>query len=627
MPSKRERGKQRKAVKNLAAGNGNESITQIVAKVSKGDNKTTTLLGDRFLGFLEESNGISYEQSGILSTVLKFLNRCEDDAFVKVMLDVGGNLKTPRVWIDVLIKAEVQEESCRLQIAQNIGPLVSSMCNDTRRLFFKSNKHWREGIHAIVCLIHNMILKSVNSLDNTKGKKIIDTLLQHEGLLESIVQWRYWEEKYRPDITKELNNNVSDIVELGMSILISLITADTNVEESRERLKTIGTTPIISKEYDSECKISFVVGLIRQTKIEGWEINASTCLQRIITNVGCVDKDVINELIDLGINTRDDKWSAHITVLLNFMILKKYNNERFYSNDTRAAFAIRGGLIELCLTFIERFGLNESFDKEKDITSSSFASIQSILSNIYWIGLHKKTAKAIRSNRCSIVYELQRLEQNTEITSNVNCKELLGITRSILDINGSYCCRCNESLSRTEVKLCNGCGCMSYCSRACQKEDWSNGHKLACCKTFTVEKVGQFQGRIKPMAMPEDERKASNLKELEVNMNMIQLKLFLDHKESILSQVKDLDIPLYDCVVTFNLTECPLEVTTHEYAGFYDTFDLKREFEESRSKENITCIFISDIYDGSFIEGQIPSLEIQRLFPHEWLSKRKAHGK
>jgi len=64
MPSKRERGKQRKAVKNLAAGNGNDSITQIFTRVRKGDNKTTTLLGD---GSLEESNGILYEQSGIIN--------------------------------------------------------------------------------------------------------------------------------------------------------------------------------------------------------------------------------------------------------------------------------------------------------------------------------------------------------------------------------------------------------------------------------------------------------------------------------------------------------------------------------------------------------------------------------
>ena len=83
--NKRERGKQRKAVKNLAAGNGNDSITQIVAQVRKGDNKTTILLGNGSLE-LEKFNGISYEQSGILSVVLGFLNRCDHETFDGVMV-------------------------------------------------------------------------------------------------------------------------------------------------------------------------------------------------------------------------------------------------------------------------------------------------------------------------------------------------------------------------------------------------------------------------------------------------------------------------------------------------------------------------------------------------------------
>ena len=474
-----------------------------------------------------------------------------------------------------------------------------------------------------------MILSGVNNSDKTEGKKIISILLQHEGLLTSIVQWGFWEEKYRLDITKELPpDDCVDIVESGRMTLNRLTeeAADTQSEEGRKRLEIIGTTPIISKDYDPECTTSFVVGLIRQTKIEGWTIDASDTLRRLIANVSCVDKDVITGLIDLGINTSDDEWVVHVAVLLGYMILKRLNSGDFYSNDTRIAFAIRGGLIELCLTFIERFGVLESFNKEQDDNLSSlFVSIKSILNNIYWIGLHKKTAKAIRSKRDIIEQELARLEQNTDITNNVNCKKVLGILSSILDLNGSYCCRCNKSLSRTEVMECNGCGCMAYCSKACQKEDWLSGHNQSCCKTYTHEIAGRFQGRFKPMTIPVDERKASKLKELEVNMNMIQLKLFLSHSETILNQARALGVSLSDCVVKFDLGYCPLEVTTHKYTDLYDTPELMRGFEDSRSTESIACIFISCIYDESLDEGQIPRLEMQRLFPHEWLSKRKAH--
>ena len=623
MPPKKERGKQRKAAKNLAAANGTTNISRTVALLRKGDNKATKLLGD---GSLKESNGILYEQSGILSTVLKFLKRCEDDTFVKVMLDVGGNLKTPRVWIDVLIKAEAQEPSCQLQIAHNIGPLVRCMCNDTTRLFFKSNEHWVNTMQGFAALIHNMILKAVNYSDKSKGEEIIDTLLRYEGLLTTIIQWGFWEEDCRPDITNGLRtNHCVSIVSLGKATLNRLIkAANTQTEQGRKRLETIGSTPIISKDYDPECKVSFVAGLIRQVKIEGWTINTSYCLRRLISNVSCVDKDVITELIDLGINTKDDTWVVHVAVLLHYMILKyEYNDGSFYSNDTRVAFAIRGGLIKLCLTFIDRFGLKESFDKKKGNLSSPFFSIEMILANIYWIGLHKKTAKAIRNKRCSIEKELARLDQNIEITNNVNCKKLLGMTRSILDINGSYCCRCNKSLSRTEVKLCNGCGCMVYCSRACQKEDWLNGHSESCCKTYNNERSGLYQGRHWPKIMPENERAAAKFKELEVNMNMIQLKLFHDHSETILSQVSSLDIPLYDCVVYFDLREYPLVVKVKKWTEFYNNPILKRGFEGSRSKTNVTCIFFSYVF-GNLVEGQIPKLQMQRLFPHEWLPKKKA---
>ena len=107
-------------------------------------------------------------------------------------------------------------------------------------------------------------------------------------------------------------------------------------------------------------------------------------------------------------------------------------------------------------------------------------------------------------------------------------------------------------------------------------------------------------------------------------MSMIQLKLLLGHSETILSQASSLDIPLYDCIVRFDLTKCPLKIRTRKYTdSSADTPERKRSFEESRSKENVTCIYTSLIYDGSLVEGQIPLLQMQRLISHEWLSKKK----
>lgn len=159
------------------------------------------------------------------------------------------------------------------------------------------------------------------------------------------------------------------------------------------------------------------------------------------------------------------------------------------------------------------------------MTSSLCCTIGHLLKGIHSISLHQKTSKAIRSKSGGIKEDLVRLQQNTRLASNPECNELLGIVVSILYLNGRLCCRCNKSLSKTEVKQCNGCHGMAYCSRACQKEDWLNGgHKLACCKSFTYELAGQFQGRCVPLTEPENERAATKMKELETNLNMIQLE-------------------------------------------------------------------------------------------------------
>ena len=114
-----------------------------------------------------------------------------------------------------------------------------------------------------------------------------------------------------------------------------------------------------------------------------------------------------------------------------------------------------------------------------------------------------------------------------------------------------------------------------------------------------------------------------NWKSLEINIMTIQLKLFLDHSETILKQASSLNIPLCDCVVTFDLRDCPFTIATVRYTIHYDSAELEKAFDGSRSKDNITCIYWSNVYNGELDEdGDIPILEMQRFFPHEWLWKK-----
>ena len=508
------------------------------------------------------------------------------------------DLESPSLWIKVLSKAVELEPSCTGKLVQNLDPLIRCMCNDMTRLFFQSNKHWRESIIPFVQLISNMI-------SNSTDWEVVKTLLKHEGLLASIIQWIFWD-THRPDLVDELSmEKCEEIATLGTKITGELLAnaANNPSTEDGQLLGRIGCMPIVSKEYKPHGRLSYIAELlsfIKRNKMKGKE--HLKILQSFLYEGDCIDKDVIMGVIDLGTNHAHDNDSAVAVARLSAGMLQKGSND--VPSDTRVAFAIRHGLIEMCFGFIKQF--NTHISCEENTTGNSqcllslFRGIQNILKSIHDIALHQKTAKAIRSKKTVVMETLAQLEQNTDITNNPNCMKLLNMVRSILNINGSYCCRCNKQLTKTEVLKCNGCGSMVYCSRACQKEDWLNGHKLTCSKMCSNDNIGMFQGRYWPAILPEDERDAAKLKDLEINMNMIQLKLFLDHSERILSQAKSLDIPLCDCIVVFDLRNCPLMVGIYEYtrkgslSGDYCYFESVEEiegFEASRSKDNITCAY------------------------------------
>ena len=565
-----------------------KKIVPSVAHIRKGRNFTTELA---------ISTDISLEDSGILSVVLNFLKRCEEETFDGIIDSVGGNLKTPTTWIKIIISAVINEDSCRIQIANSIGPLVRCMCNDTTRLFFKSNKHWTEAISIFAGLIAVMI-------DVTND---LDTLFQHDGLLSTIVQWGFWE-SHRPDIAMEMK--AEEISSLGREItekLVIMAADNEQTEDGKNLLETIGTTPIISKHYDSSCMVSYVTGLMRHIRVDGFkkeQQRAISILQHLIVDAECVDKGVIGEVVSFEITDPSDDWLPVIARISYHMLLIKG-----HPSDTRVSFAIRAGLIELCLSFIQRHARRS--------VPLLFKYINNILAVVNRVSFHQKTAKAIRSKKTNIE-ELLRSEKNTEITNNVHCKKLIDMLRYILDLNASYCCRCNKPLDRMDVKECNGCHRLIYCSRACQREDWSNGHKLTCCKTYTIDLVGQFQGRILPV-VPSNGREAAKLEELEMNITKIQLKLFLDNSETILNQASSLGIHLFDCIVYFDLREYPATVTIKNYNEDFRP-GMKKIFEYGRSKENITCIYRSYIYISS-VTGD---LIMQRLFPHEWMTAKNA---
>jgi len=402
--AKKKRGKARKAAKEDPLHDDGKSIrfwkgkddsfiiekvheNRVVKFVKDGNGPITEILANH-------ATNLSLEKSGILSVILGFLKLCEYERFNAVVNTNNTlNIQTPLNWIRVLINAVKHEPSSSMLIAKNIGPLVRvrCMCDDTTRLFFRSNKHWAEGIGSFVGLIYDMII--LYSIADPPKSVIVDTLLQqHEGLLTSTVQWEFWKDQ-RADIVEELSvlNNADFDVCHNISLMARGITTNLIYHfhhrgHSKEKIQMIGSTPLVSKDYDSTCIVSSVAGFIRRIKTEYWGEEDEDFLLILMSNEDCIDKSVIREVIDLGLNFVDNHDRAEVLIRTSSGMVQQWlssDHRCSKPDDTRVAFAIRTGLVEMCLNFIERFHEHEFFWEGEDSTSST-----SIFERIKFISEH-----------------------------------------------------------------------------------------------------------------------------------------------------------------------------------------------------------------------------------------------
>jgi hypothetical protein len=267
--------------------------------------------------------------NGLISVVLGFLEQCEHGDFSDMVDKVKGNQRTPVDWIKILSHLSTVEQ-CKLEIACGIEAVVRCMCDDTKRLFFKSNKYWHEAVPQFLSLVSNLLRPSSGGVSlnvSTEAAAVYDILLMSEGSFESIVQKLFWS-SYRPDLLKEyesyhfsvgikkLETFAYDVIRFVISIgkkrhwnkndgvLIPSISL-------MNLTKKIAKTPVVSRAYDPECNVYFVVGMIRMLK----NVNLDDSVTRkcyfetlvlafttLMFTADCIDNDVIVEVIDLGRN-------------------------------------------------------------------------------------------------------------------------------------------------------------------------------------------------------------------------------------------------------------------------------------------------------------------------------------
>ena len=152
-----------------------------------------------------------------------------------------------------------------------------------------------------VKLISNVMENEDNN--SLEDEKIIKTLLQHDDLIRTVVQMGFWD-VHRPDIVKELKYEglVSTDIVRASGILIEMLINGMEGESRIRLLKNIGTTPIVNKEYDSSCMVSYTAELVRGLKTEDQRDDTFQILQLLMREADCIDKDVVTEIIKLDTN-------------------------------------------------------------------------------------------------------------------------------------------------------------------------------------------------------------------------------------------------------------------------------------------------------------------------------------
>jgi hypothetical protein len=592
---------------------------------------------------LDELN--SFQQAlldnGLISVILGFLSQCEHEDFNHLVDKVKGNLRTPLDWMEILVYYSIFEQ-CRVEIANGIQAVVRCLCDDTKRLFFKSNKYWHQALSHFVTLLSSLIGSLDDSSSEVTASTVCHILLQNEGFLENMIQKTVWS-LYRPDIVKEQSHHcLSDIIfiESFARRVIKIIIAtglERNVTETGAELNrltvheafsqdvldlitTIAKTLVVSKAYDPECKVNYVLGMIRMLKLVN-SVDRRDQLSFLNSMFACnadyVDNGIIAEVIELGskfIADIDDAMS--ISELSYSMLVRKNAQGNVYPIDKRLAIAIKSGLLEMCVEFIMRFACDPTIqsiacDAQRD---ELMRNVVFIAEFIYAVGFHQKTAKAIRDHRSQIIEALSRLSAQVETEQSNHsekphiCK-FVDLLSSIMELNEGSCSRCNKLIEWHTALFCEGCRRVAYCGKKCQKKDWRHGTHSSDC-SFLARSADVF--RLTTFEV-KSSRNKSMLTGLRNNIVTSQNQLFLRHEVSIMRLLTLPDRSDYIAVFDHN-NQHPFSIV-HYHEQFVEANEMTW-FEEFRSPDKVICLFTFGVFNGEFDEeGKYNKITLYAAFP------------
>jgi hypothetical protein len=485
------------------------------------------------------------------------------------------------------------------------------------------------------------ILVSYLNDEDESPATISNILLQNEGFLESLVQKALWT-SYRPDLVKEYESHsllriqigetnahmaISELIRIGNEEYGQEYLNDSEEEENLftvvesisqdglNLLKTLAKIPVVSRSYEPECNVNYVVGLIRLLKNVKSNVGDRWIHYNILllftNNAHHVDNGIIAEVIDLGrkfIATIDeasenDIEEASDILRIVYSMMMRRADEKVFPIDKRIAVAIKSGLLEMCIGFITRFECAHGVYGRDELMDG----LVCIAEVIQQVALHQNTSKAIRDRRCQTVDALNSLLTKVQSKQSTQFVDILS---SVLELNEGSCSHCNKPIEWHTALFCEGCRRVAYCGVKCQKKDWKYGTHSSDCSFLacSADVMGLTTFNV------ESSRNISELTGLRNNIVTSQKKLFLRHEVALSSQL--LTYPdRSDYIAVFNTSNQQRPISFRHYYDQFTCMKQRKWFEDFRSLDKVICLFISDVFNGEINdEGNANRLALYAAF-------------
>ena len=518
----------------------------------------------------------------------------------------------PTVWINAVLNLCHKNnmpsdllEPVRLQVAQRLGPLTAAMCDFDRRELFGAKDDWIAGLSLYIGLVNNLVLTPA-----LKG------VLEEQGDIKgTLVRILYLDLYDGDNLKKEIRNaearnrafpnSISNLQGIAACALQEFADVPRNPstrsfdKPQKEELRRFANIPV--SPTSTVTLASGLFELFHKASEHTLNGQGYSSLHYIFRQINeAIEFEVFQvesttlELVELWKtqlnSSRQVERDTPDSIYTSLVRLPS----RSMACDTEVSYAVRTGLIELCLQSLAK-------------SNAYVPTIDSLLSAVGMTALQPKTLKAIKKQASLIRQALHAFRGRVPQAQVDHVRGLLdkaslstlSATETDLHRDMQACRWCLTTLEKADAKKCAGCKRASYCSRDCQVRDWKQGsHKLDCKSMRTSD--------LKHLDAGLSKKEAKRALKLEENLSMSGNVLFSNNIPNILLQASARGVNILECIIALDFRELKpkIEIMSREeflggLQGDPEQLDhSKRILKRNFSNGALTCVCITYVGEG-----------------------------